>query len=196
MLRIFPKSWSELLSKKLNLKLKNYAIKGQTNYDIFEWFIKLLPNIKQGDIVMIGWTDMQRFRVVNPTTNDFVSVRPEGVEYIGSPTGIINSISSISLEEVSNNRKLTPWHDELYNWEQHILFLSKTMGFKVYFWSFDNTLHKSYYISTINFRNKLIDMGAEDITMESKGVLEDKHFGEMGHIIQSDYFFNYIKLYG
>ncbi len=191
----FPKSWSELLSKKLGLKLKNYAIEGQTNYDVFEWFLKLFPAIKQGDTVVIGWTSQQRFRVVNPTTNEFVSVRPEGVEHIGSPTGILNTISTSSLEQVTNNRTLDPWKNEIYNWEQHIEQLSKIIGFKVFFWTFDDNLQKPHYISTNNFREHLIKLGAEDITTETKGVLVDDHFGEIGHIVQSEYFFNYIISY-
>lgn len=191
----FPKSWSELLSKKLDLKLKNYAIEGQTNYDVFEWFIKLFPNIRQGDIVIIGWADQQRFRVVNPTTNEFVSVRPEGIEHIGSPTGILNTISTTSFEQIIDNRKLDPWKNEIYNWEEHIKYLSELVGFKVFFWTFNETQQKPHYISKNKFRDHLIELGAEDITMETNGVLIDKHFGEVGHIVQSEYFFKYITSY-
>lgn len=191
----FPKTWSELLSSKLNLKLKNYAIQGQTNYDIFEWFLKLLPNIKKNDIVIIGWTDKQRFRLINPTTNEFVSVRPESTNYIGNPTGILNSVSVTSLDEYCNNRKLEGWSSEIYNWENSINYLSQLIGFKIYFWTFHDEQQKSHYISNmVNFKNYLIKSGAEDITTETKGVLVDQDFGEMGHIILSEYFYKKIKI--
>lgn len=190
---IFPKTWSELLSKKLKLRLQNYAIEGQSNYDIFDWFLKLLPNIKKDDIVIIGWTDKQRFRLVNPTNNEFVSVRPESTEYIGNPNGILNQISTTSLNEYCDNRKLEGWNIEIYNWENTITYLSKLIGFKIIYWTFDSTINKSYYLSTNNFRTYLMENGAEDITLETNGYLIDDNFGEKGHQIQFEYFLNYIE---
>jgi len=36
-------------------------------------------------------------------------------------------------------------------------------------------------------------MGAEDFTMETNKILVDNNFGERGHLIQFQYFLNYIQ---
>jgi hypothetical protein len=71
--------------------------------------------------------------------------------------------------------------------------LSKLIGFKIVYWTFDTNLNKSYYVSTNNFRQDLIKQGAEDITLETNGKLIDDNFGENGHLIQFKYFLNYIQ---
>jgi hypothetical protein len=50
---VFPKSWSELLASTLNLELKNLAVQGQSNYDIFDMFCNVINDIKKDDIVII-----------------------------------------------------------------------------------------------------------------------------------------------
>ncbi len=72
---VFPKTWSELLSKELNLELRNMAVSGQSNYDIFDMFCKCINQIQKDDIVIIGWGYINRFRLVDETTNSFVTIR-------------------------------------------------------------------------------------------------------------------------
>jgi hypothetical protein len=43
-----------------------------------------------------------------------------------------------------------------------------------------------------NLREHLISIGAEDITTETNGLLNDEHFGEKGHFIQSEYFHTFL----
>jgi len=72
---IFPKTWSELLSKELGYDLRNMAVSGQSNYDIFDMFCKCIDQIQKDDIVIIGWGYVQRFRLVDKSTNSFVTIR-------------------------------------------------------------------------------------------------------------------------
>jgi hypothetical protein len=192
---VFPKSWSELLSNKLNLELKNMAVFGQSNYDIFDMFCKCVEQIKKNDIVIIGWGYVQRFRLVDEITNSFVTIRPNQFkpEHINNPA-LLNGIDINVVNSVLNNRTNTEWVTEIYGWENVINLLSKLIGFKIIYWTFDSTLNKPHYISTNNFRNDLMALGAEDFTMETNGKLVDSNFGERGHIIQFEYFLNNIKL--
>jgi hypothetical protein len=190
---VFPKSWSELLSNQLNLELKNMAVFGQSNYDIFDMFCKCAEQIQKDDIVIIGWGYVQRFRLVDKTTNSFVTIRPNQFksEHINNPA-LLNGIDINVVNSILNNRTNTEWVTEIYSWENLINLLSKYIGFKIVYWTFDTILNKSYYISTNNFREDLIKRGAEDITWETNGKLVDDNFGENGHHIQFNYFLNHI----
>jgi hypothetical protein len=191
----FPKSWSELLSEKLKVKLRNLAISGQTNYDIFDWFCKYCQNIKKNDIVIIGWSPIINFRLIDDYQKKFVSIRDTATNWNTNRKEFLKGISTQTIEEILNNRNQEDWIDEIYNWENLIYYISTIVGFKVYFWSFDVRLNKKNYIggNTENFRNYLISIGAEDITNETSKTLIDSHFGEKGQLIQSEYFYNHIK---
>lgn len=190
---IFPKTWSELLSKELGFELKNMAVTGQSNYDIFDMFCKCVEQIKKDDLVIIGWGYIQRFRLVDPTTNAFVSIRPNQFksEHINN-ISLLNGINIDVVNSILNNRTNTQWVNEIYNWEILINLLSNYIGFKILYWTFDSSLNKSYYISTNNFREDLIKDGAEDITLETNNKLIDDNFGERGHYVQFKYFLNKI----
>lgn len=189
----FPKTWSELLSKELGYDLRNMAVFGQSNYDIFDMFCKCIEQIKKDDIVIIGWGHVQRFRLVDESTNSFVTIRPNQFkeDCINNPS-FLNGVDINVINSILNNRSNSEWINEVYNWESVINLLSKIIGFKIVYWTFDTALNKSYYISTNDFRMDLIKQGAEDITSETNGKLIDDNFGENGHIIQFEYFLNHI----
>lgn len=189
----FPKSWSELLSKELGTELKNMAVSGQSNYDIFDMFCRCVEQIQKYDIVIIGWGYVQRFRLVDETTNGFVTIRPNQFkpEHIDNPV-LLNGINIDVVNSILYNRTNTQWINEVYNWEVIINLLSKLIGFKLIYWTFDKKLNKPHYLSTNNFREDLIRLGAEDLTTETGGKLIDSHFGEKGQFIQSDYFYKFL----
>ncbi len=189
----FPKTWSELLSKKLKLELKNMAVTGQTNYDIFDMFCKCVEQIKKDDLVIIGWSYVQRFRLVDDSTNQFITIRPNQFkpEEVNIPS-MLNGININVIESILNNRIKPEWCNEITNWEIIINLLSKYIGFRVLYWTFDESINKPHYISIKNFREYLISNGAEDFTMESGGILKDDNFGEKGHLVQFEYFLNRI----
>jgi hypothetical protein len=187
----FPPSWSELLSNKLSCKLNNYAVAGQTNYDIFEWFCKMSTNFNEKDIVLIGWSDTVRFRLYDEHTKDYITIRPSAIIHYPK---IFKNISLSTFEEIIQNRTDKKWEEEIGNWEILIKNYCELKKCKVYFWTFSKKLNKPYYIGGEHgdFREHLISIGAEDITTETNGLLNDEHFGQKGHFIQSEYFHTFL----
>ena len=59
------KTWSEILSKKIGYNLKNYAKSGTSNLDILESFSKHCVDIQNDDIVILNWTELNRFRIAD-----------------------------------------------------------------------------------------------------------------------------------
>jgi hypothetical protein len=193
---IFPKTWSELLSEKLNLNLRNYAIGGQSNYDIFEWFCKMSTSIQKDDVVIIGWSNIENFRVVNQSNGEFITSRPAAIKYTNE-YGFLSGINLTTINELHNNRINEAWGGEILNWENLINLLAKTIEFKIYYWTFDKKIHKPYYIggNTSDLCEHLKTLGAETITIETNKELNDNHFGEKGQQVQYEYFLNYLYNY-
>jgi hypothetical protein len=189
----FPISWSELLSNKIDFKLNNYAIEGQSNYDIFEWFCKVSNRFQKNDIVLIGWSNVENYRLLDQCTESYVSIRPNAIKQSNS-IKFLNGVTLNTINEISSNRTNKNWLEEVTNWEILIDDYCKLKECKNLYWSFDKRLNKPNYIGGEhhNLRDYLISIGAEDITAETKGTINDSHFGEKGHFIQSEYFHTFL----
>jgi hypothetical protein len=141
----------------------------------------VLDKINPNDVVVIGWSFKERFRLINERTNQFVRVTPN------VKPKLIN-VSNSTIDELLINRENQLWVTEVMNWEKLIRKSLKLTNVDLLTWSFDNTFPTQIYIF-----DELIKLGAETIGMETKGKINDSHMGEYGHIIQSDYFFNQLK---
>jgi hypothetical protein len=93
-----PKVFSEILAEKLNIKFINKGIGGADNYTIFDSIIQSLEHIKNGDIVIIGWSTLSRYRLAN-NQNEFESITmwwqnasETALERIGISQSTINDI--------------------------------------------------------------------------------------------------------
>lgn len=188
---IFPKTWSELLATSLNLRLKNLAVKGQSNYDIFDMVCCASDKIKKDDVVIIGWSYLQRFRLIDEYSKEFTTIRANQFKDMDvNKRKYLNGVELSTIDSILRNRKNVEWKEEIYNWEKLINQISKFVEFKTFYWTFDSELNRKYYLSTNDFRMDLIKKGAEDITLETNGKLTDDNFGEIGHLVQFKYFLN------
>lgn len=180
----FPKTWSELLSEYLNYELLNFGEWGYDNYTIFSKFCKNLNNINKNDIVIIGWSELSRFRMFSEKKNTFISFNRGS----RSDNQDCEFLTQSTIDEILVNRFNYMWVDEVYDWMSVIDSLSNKIDFKVIYWSFYGVFPKLYIL------DKLLDLGAETISEETKGLVTDKfHLGEKGHIIQYEYFKEKLK---
>lgn len=176
-----PLTYGEIISKELNYELVNLGKGGSDNNTIFESFIKNIDNIKDEDIVIIGWSDIGRFRLAtkNNTWNSFVP------SHENNYTDMEN-ISNQIIMEISVNRLSNVYIDEVNMW---INFIKKTVkNFKIINWSTFNQ----------GKLDGLFVNGIEQITKETNGKINDAHFSEKGQkqlseILLSKINGNYIK---
>jgi hypothetical protein len=199
----FPKTWPELLSEKLGFNLFNYGIGGTGNQHIFTNFCKHVNQFKKGDIVIIGWTFMERFRMSNVNGTGWNHFGPSSKKETN-----IELISNDCLDMLFINRTLKPYYDEIYDYEKIIDKLSKEMGFEIYYWTIINELiynqdkdilnQKKYLLNKMikdeyhNTFRVIFDNGGMRIFEETDGLVNDSHMGESGHKIQADLFYNHI----
>lgn len=189
----FPKSWPILLSEKLNIELLNYGIGGTCNDIIFETFIKKINVLKKNDIVIIGWTFLTRFKWYNDKGDNFVSILSNEHKN--------RNISKETATEILVNRSNTKWSEDVELKKEIIIKLSELIGFKIYFWSIDSNIKNELNEIHLCCNQLSVDdnililmkkLGGKNINEETQGLVEDRHFGESGHIILSELFYDHI----
>ena len=205
-----PDVWPTLLGKKLNLEVKNMAFGGDSNYSIFNQFLNVVDLIKEGDVVIFGWTHVVRFQAANPTSRDgFNQILPSITDY--PDTGL----SIKTVEEILVNRSNPIWLKEVLNWIKFInLYMEKTK-INIFHWTSDSDIFNcdsefindkkfitppcgnswehhhmmlGYLSLPFQYSGKMIGK----IIDETDGLISDCHFGEHGHKVQAEYFYKHI----
>lgn len=171
----YPKIWPELLSEKLNLRLNNPADGGSSNYDIFQSLCDNVDKFQKGDVIIVGWSYKERFRLVSYSDRMFRKVGPN------FDIGHLDNITANTVEEILFNRCHSTWVEEIRSWEKIIKKLCASLEIQVLFWSFDPDIGEK------NFKYRLVKLGAETIAIETKGKINDHHLGEQGHRVQCNH---------
>ena len=200
---IFPKTWGELLSEKLECELVNHAKGSIGNDEIFNRFCKMSNKIEKDDIVIINWTYMHRFRWVNCDSKEWNNFS------IHFDENMSRYISKTTSEEIGLNRTSDPYYEQLHDFENIIITLSKYVGFSVFFWNADfnfkynslmnKTTHKFYLCLDLikgegeTIFNEVLRRGGLRINEETNGLIYDIHLAESGHKIQFELFYEHIR---
>ena len=122
------------------------------------------------------------------------------------------------MDEIFINRTHPLWIEEVVSWILFINLFVHKVGAHVFHWTSDPNTCKQFkewfkddyrFINGNDYINLnrtimgeindlvLLKMGKNfaKISDETNGVVDDGHFGEYGHIEQSEYFYDYIKNY-
>lgn len=154
-----PKLFSEIVSEKLNYELVNYGVGGSDNYTILESFLKHHKEITKDDFILINWSSTERFRVVTKSEK-WLSMVPNFNNSLGDL-----DVSENTIEEMFVNRTSPKYVDEVNHWINYLKLTNKRI---VQWTPFTNKLK-------CNFLG-----GYNTIKDETKGVLKDGHFSELG----------------
>ena len=160
-----PRIYSELISDKLGIELKNFAKSGDSNYGIFHEFVEKAEEINPTDIAIVQFSSVYRFRLVNKN-NEFESIS----SYWNDCYDKFNE-SEQSIQEIGINRMSKKYLSEIEDWIK-IINLSFRSN-KIIFWS-------PFEESTGN-KNMLPYYELPDITKETNGMVNDHHYGEIAH---------------
>ena len=199
-------TWPTVLGKLLNFDVKNLAKGGDSNYDTFQLICDNSNLFRENDIVIISWGLIGKFRVSH--NNQFVSIYPDK-----SNINDIGFLSKKTLIEIIDNRyiifdeKRDRYSEEIHIWEKGIRTLAKSKKFKVFFWTSEEQRflvdRKSKYFSRENYLfpeiNKPIvhhlknDLNCKTIFDETNGLVPDTHFGNEGHKLIGEIFYNIIS---
>ena len=177
----------------MGMNIKNYGIGGTGNQSIFEQFCIHCDEINENDVVIIEWSFIHRFRMA--LRNDWYHMT------LGTPFIHFKEISNIIIENRTNHLYV----DEIFNFIKLINEFAKSKKFKIFYWFADDEMRKRLSKDTIGIENficweKSIKdetylQGGITIKEETNNIVNDTHFGELGHQIQSNIIYEYIKQY-
>lgn len=151
-----PKVFGDIIASNLNLKLENHATGGADNYTIFESIAKQSNNILNTDVMIIGWTSLIRYRIID-SNGAWKTILPMA--------GDLYSELMIHRDDSINPLK------EIKHW---MSLLTKLYDKRILYWSPAITNDIDIYSPK--------DLGIiEHISQETKGKITDSHYSELGH---------------
>lgn len=213
-----PPVWIDLLGQKLNMNVINYGHGGNSNQETFETICINCNQFKMDDIVIINWTEITRFRWI--CKGNFRAA--EGiydVEYwrrVNVASDDEDCIDKNTKLNIVKNRMGKLYIDEIYNYQNIIDQLSKSIGFSVFYWSGDSKIiytlppeelnQKKYIINDLIVKPTQLTLdnvggiffqtirkyGGMVVKEETNGNCTDTHLGESGHQVQCNLFYDYI----
>jgi len=183
-----PNVWCEFLNDSLQLKLHNLSISATDNYTIFDSIIHSLEKINKDDVIIIGWSNTIRFRVVG-VENSFKTIRPHSLSFITKLNKYTKNIdlSDKALQEISLNRDSVAYINELNNYIKLLNFSFN--GNKIIHWS-------PFSQDTQGLNTNLkTSVKYELIKDETNGFIDDGHFSENAHKVLSEQLIDIIDNY-
>jgi hypothetical protein len=163
-----PKTYYEIIGDKLNMDVRPCGYGGADNHTILDKIIEHIDDIKDNDLVLIGWTDWFRTRVVNKN-NEWECLNTSHVNQptVDTPNYSINSIKDIILNR--NHPKYIVEINNIIKLVKHSLRNNKVID-----WC---------WIDEYNVLNCEIKHIGRQITIkeETKNLIWDYHWGEEGH---------------
>jgi hypothetical protein len=146
------KFYTELLSEKLNQPITNFSRGGMCNDYMFLEFIKNYKDIKSNDIVIFGWSNIQRILIPN---NGMWFSNLHGFKTLSQNTQ--DEIRIMRSDPLFVQRQL-----------EIIDFINNCLSSDI------TTIHWTW--STIHHKNSL------SISTETNGEIDDSHYSEEGHL--------------
>jgi hypothetical protein len=169
-----PKCYSEFIFDELKIKYTNLAKSGADNYTILDTIIACIDVISPLDIIIIGWSNTSRFRVVNKS-NTFTTIYPNELDSIfkKNKNQSLFELSNSTITEMSINRDSRVYVDELNNYIKLLNYAFPNN--KIIHWSPFYLDRYGLSITIPNLNN------LETISKETNGVVNDNHFSENAH---------------
>jgi hypothetical protein len=160
-----PPCWGELLSKKLNMKMVNHGVGGMSNVEIFQTICQHSDKIDKDDIVIINWTYPHRFRWVTWSNEEkrYRWTRLSSHPLDGS------KISEQTRQDISLNKSLPLYIDEVYEYEKLIGEYAKSKKFKLFFWSADVDIINDLPSTRLNDRKYILHEQIDKLPLKIEG---------------------------
>jgi hypothetical protein len=162
-----PKVYGEILSEKLDMDLNLICKSGICNYTIFENICNNIHKIGKNDIVIINWSKVNSFRIVEKN-HTWKSIIPSLTQTHKLST--TDELSEITLNEIGSNRFHGLYAEEVNSWMKLINFALKEN--QIIHWQyFDNPVLDAVRLHTFT-----------KIREETNGEIQNGHAGEKGQI--------------
>jgi hypothetical protein len=174
-----PKSYYEIVAEKYNMDIECHALGGADNRSIVDSLVPHLENIKSNDIIIIGWTDWYRTRIVGDDGR-WECLNPG---HVNQPTVNFKNFSIKSIKELIFNRENVKYIHEMNDLIKLIKFTFR-----------DNIVVDWCWIDEDNQLNCSIPHVGRQKTIkeETNDLIWDYHWGEEGHLNLSKEIISYL----
>lgn len=159
-----PKTFTDMLSESLNCPSENLAKCGSDNYTIFQTICENCKNFKMGDLIIVGWSHILRYRLVDKN-NQWRFIIPNWSE---SDSQFFNSISDNTIREILVNRDHEKNSQEVNSWIEILKCCTKEM-------CLINWTPFPWELNGLRFN------GITTVRRETKNFVDDGHYGEEGN---------------
>ena len=191
------KDTATFVAEEFGFEPKNLAIGGSSNTAIFHQFISQLKNIQSGDILIFGWTVVARYRIgviLNPKNPvpAWKTIWSQGMKNIPEYACVDGSyITKEVAEQIILNRSelQSLYEEEINEWIDFINDWAKLKGVKIIHWSWCNASMGGEQNLNLSFDV----VRYTDMSRETKNIVRDGHYGEMGYKELADDVIKYIK---
>lgn len=178
-----PKHWTELFAERMGLPYSNLGLGGCDNYTIFKTLSDNIETIGDDDIVIIGWSIPIRGRIANLDTNKWFTIVPQS-----KPD--LKCITNDAILQLVSLRDSPLYVQEVLDWQKIIKRALRTN--KLIFWSYFPEFINCGIMDGNHWMGKTEYLSIND---ETKGLISDGHFCEMGNEVIADSMWNYIWKY-
>ena len=213
-----PPVWIDLVGEHFDMEVVNYGAGGHNNTQIFHDFIEHMDEISKGDIVIVNWTHLERFRWATPApTKPPVEPHDYWKKMSSRKDDMNDPISAELKDEIIRVRTTSNLYvEEVYDYQKVIEKIAELVGFEVFFWSIENKIifglpenmrnQKKYILHDVftrtpepnrnlggMFFETIFSYGGQTPRMETNNAIPDTHLGESGHKVQSELFIQYLE---
>jgi len=179
-----PKVFSDFLKEDYGYECYNGGLGGADNYTILDLIINQLDQIEDDDIIIIGWSSVERTRLSNKF-GLFTPVHSHWEEQQKKDNCELIGVSSNTIDEILVNR----YDSSCYVGELNriIKLLNKTFKNNILIhWSPFNRNFKEMNVTPV-------PSNIQTIWQETEGKVRDNHYSENGHKVISEYFYKIIN---
>jgi hypothetical protein len=177
-----PKAFDEILFDLLNIPTTNLALPGSDNYTIFHTYIQNLQNIKEDDVLIFGWSSVLRYRLGNIEDGFSTILAENGHELVKH---LFDNLTQNTINEMLLIRASNAYYRELEDFMKIIEHSSLTKH--IYHWS-------PFKENRLNIQN-ISQIAPNGIRTETNSIIDDAHYGEIGHLSLAMHFYKKIKSY-
>lgn len=163
-----PETYVDVIGKYYGYDVANFGLCGTNNYHIFQKLCENIHLIDKDDIVIVQWSELNRFRMVNDNNEwtDFYFLNYHNKKKLEN----FSHVTIQTVQETLVNRLHKKYKEEIDAWENIInVSLKET---KHLFWSpFTQSGGYGKWVKSM-----------ETISMETNRLIDDPHLSEHGQI--------------
>lgn len=171
-----PRTYTDMLSEYFKSPSENLAKCGSDNYTIFQTVCENCKHFKNGDLIIIGWSHILRYRLIGKD-NEWRTIIPN---WDGNSEHLFESVSDSTINEILVNRNNKKYSDEVNSWIEIIKCCTKEMCL-INWTPFPWELNGFRFNGITNLKN------------ETKNFVDDGHYGEEGNKFLLNFFVNKYK---